>query len=574
MIRSRSVALVLVVVVAAAALFLWLRNARPSASPAPSRGGQLIGSIRAEPRTFNRLVARDPVVDIVALLTQGRLVRVNRHTFELEPWLADQWEVSPDGRVYTVHLRPGVTWSDGTPFTSADVLFTLEAVFDPKARAVIGSALVVGDKPITATAPDASTVVFTYPAPSGPGLRILDNLWILPKHKLEPALRSGTFADAWHTKTPPADIVGTGPFVLREYQPGQRLVFDRNPRYWRKDESGGTLPYLDSLVLEIVPDQNAEIIRLTSGNIDFTQSEVRPEDYLPLKRAAERGRVRLLDLGVGPDADGFWFCLKPEAWAGNPKFAYVNQPAFRQAISHAINREDFAENVYLGAAVPIWGPVTPGNKPWFWPAVPQYPYDPARATELLRGLGLEDRNRNGILEDAQGVEARFTIITMRGNTGWERGAMEVRDELARVGLAFDVAPLELGTMIDRMLNSKYEAIYFRPLATDLDPAMNLDMWLSTGSARFWHFGQTGPSSEWERQADALMLQQASTSDPAKRRELFNQVQRLFAENVPVLYFVAPRLYYAHSTRMQGVTPSVIRPPVLWNADVLSVGGAQ
>ena len=568
MTRSRLVALVFLVAVVAGFVLWRGRPVLPGA--APSRGGQLVGSIRAEPRTFNRLVARDPIVEIVALLTQGRLVRVNRNTFELEPGLAERWEMAADGRTYTVHLRRGLTWSDGVPFTSADVLFTLEAVFDPKAHAILASAMVVGDKPITATAPDASTVVFTYPAAYGPGLRILDNLWILPKHKLEPALRAGTFSEAWHTRTSPADLVGTGPFILREYQPGQRLVFARNPRYWRTDASGTALPYLDTLVLEIVPDQNAEIIRLTSGNIDFTQSEIRPDDYLPLKRAADRGGIRLLDLGIGPDADSFWFCLKPEAWAGDPKFAFVQRPEFRQAISHAVNREDFAENVFLGAAVPIWGPVTPGNKPWFSPNVPRYPYDPARASALLRGLELEDRNADGVVEDRAGTPARFTMITQRGNTALERGALALRDDLAKVGIALDVAPLELGAMLDRMLNSKYEAIYFRVLATDLDPAMNLDMWLSTGSARFWHFGQQGPSSDWEREVDRLMLEQAAASDPERRRELFDQVQRTFAENLPVLYFVAPRLYYAHSTRVRGAIPSVIRPPILWNADTLSV----
>ena len=96
-----------------------------------------------------------------------------------------------------------------------------------------------------------------FPAPSGPGLRLLDSLWVLPKHKLEGALKAGTFAKAWGTDTPPSDIVGTGPFVLREYLPNQRLVFDRNPRYWRKAQDGTPLPYLDRIVYEIIPDQDA-----------------------------------------------------------------------------------------------------------------------------------------------------------------------------------------------------------------------------------------------------------------------------------------------------------------------------
>jgi peptide/nickel transport system substrate-binding protein len=568
--RSRVLMIVLAIGALVGAVVSLRTPAGSGRVSSPQRGGQLVGSIRSEPRSFNRFVSRDPIVDIVSLLTQGRLVQINRATFELEPVLAERWEESPDGRTYTVHLRPGVTWSDGVPFTSADVLFSLEALFTPKSGAILGSSLMVADEPITATAPDETTVVFTYPAPSGPGLALLDNLWILPKHKLEPALRAGTLASTWDTKTAPSEVVGTGPFSLAEYQPGQRLVFTRNPRYWRKAEDGGTLPYLDRIVLEIVPDQNAEILRLSSGNIDLTMTELRPDDYAPVRRAADQGRLRLLDLGVGPDPDAFWFCLKPEAKRGDPRFAFVQRPEFRRAISHAVDREQFAETVFLGAAVPVWGPVTPGNKPWFSPNVPRYPHSLTRAKEILNGLGLQDRDGNGIVEDAKGTEARFTMITQRGNTALERGSAALRDELAKVGIALEVAPLELGAMIDRMLNANYDAIYYRPLFTALDPALNKDYWLSSGSGHFWNFAQKTPATDWEREIDTLMLQQASTIDPERRRALFNDVQRIFAENLPVIYFVAPRLYYAHSTRVTGGQPSVLRPQLLWRPETLSV----
>jgi peptide/nickel transport system substrate-binding protein len=572
--RTRITVIVFTAAVLVGAVVSWRTGSRPAVRATLHRGGEIVGSIRSEPRSFNRLVVRDQTVELIASLTQGRLVRVNRATFELEPWLAERWEASPDGLTYTLHLRPGVNWSDGTPFTSADVLFTFDAVFAPGSGAVLGSALTVGGAPISAAAPDPSTVVLTYPAPSGPGLRLLDNLWILPKHKLEPALRAGTFAAAWDSKTPLTDIVGTGPFMLREYAPGQRLVFERNPAYWRTGPGGEPLPYLDRVVLEIVPDQNAEILRLTSGSVDLTQSELRAEDYLPVKRAADQGRLALIDLGVGPDADAFWFCLKPEARRGDPRFEFVREPRFRQAISHAVDRERFAETVFLGAAVPVWGPITPGNRPWFWPDIPRYRYDPARARAILRELGLEDRDGDGVAEDRRGTEARFTVLTVRGNSAMERGAAALRDELATVGIALDLAPLEFGTMIDRLLKSQYEAIYYRPLATELDPAMNTDFWLSSGSGHFWNFAQAAPATDWERRIDALILEQASTLDPARRRALFNEVQRIFAENLPVLYFVAPRLYYAHSTRVTGAAPSVIRPPVLWSADTLSVTGPR
>jgi len=546
------------------------RNATGDSNAAPRRGGQIVGSIRSTPRSFDRLVAADQASDLFGVLTQGRLIRINRATFELEPWLAERWESSPDGRTHTVHLRQGVTWSDGMPLTSADVLFSLKAVFDAKAGSVVSSSLIVGGQPIAATAPDANTVVFAYAAPSGPGVRLLDMLPIMPKHKLESALAAGDFAKAWSPGTAPTEIVGTGPFVLREFQVGQRLVLDRNPRYWRKAPDGGSLPYLDRIVLELVPDQNAELLRLQSGATDITYSELRPEDYVPVRRGEQEGKLKMVELGVGTDADAFWFCLKPEAKKNDPRLAFVQKREFRQAISHAVDREEFARTVFLGEAVPIWGPITPGNRQWFTPNLPRYAHDVARARDLLKGIGLEDRNNNGVVEDAKGTEARFTVITQRGVGYYERGTSVLREEAAKVGIALDIAPLEIGAMMPRMLACDYDAIYTRPLFSDPDPAGNPDFWLSSGSTHFWNIGQKMPGTEWEQRIDTLMIEQAGTLDLMRRQALFNDVQRIFAENLPALYFAAPRLYYAHSRRLIGVTPSVMRPQLLWSADTLSV----
>ena len=543
----------------------------PTAS-APKRGGQLVASIRGVPRSFNRLMAVDQPTDMFAMLTQGSLVRMNRATFELEPWLAERWESSADGYTHTVHLRKDVTWSDGTPFTSADVLFTLQAIYDKKGESVVASNLMPGERPIQATAPDASTVVLTYAAPSGIGIGLLDLFPIVPKHKLEPALKDGTLARAWSTTTPPGEIVGTGPFVLREYKAGERLVFDRNPRYWRNAPDGQKLPYLDRLILQLIPDQNAELLALQAGTTDLTQSELRPDDYVPLRRAEQEGKLTMIELGVGPDADAFWFCMKPEAKKGDRRLAFVQKREFRQAISHAVDREEFAQTVFLGEAVPVWGPITPGNKPWFSPNVPRYPHDLARARELLKGIGLEDRNNNGVIETADGVEARFSVITQRGIANYERGITVLREQTAKVGIALDMVAMEYPAMVERLLACQYDAIYMRPLSTQLDPAGNLDFWISSGSTHLWNIGQKTPATDWEIRLDTVMREQAATLDLNRRHELFDDAQRLLAENVPVLYFAAPRLYYAHSRRTAGVIPSVMRPLVLWNADSIGATG--
>jgi peptide/nickel transport system substrate-binding protein len=572
--RSRFTGLILTLLFVVGFAVFYYRGNRDagivSEPPRARRGGQLTGTARGEPRSFNRLVVRDQTVDTITMLLHGRLVRINRVSLELEPWLAERWESSDDGLRHTLHLRQGMAWSDGTPFTSADALFSIQAALDPRVRSVLAGNLTVGGKPIRAEAPDANTVVLTFAAPSGLGVRMLDALPILPRHRLQAALDAGTLQDAWGPTTPPAEIVGMGPFVLREYVPGQRLVFDRNPHYWRKAEDGQPLPYLDRLVLDIVPDQNTELLRLTSGASDFTHTELRQEDFVPARRAEQEGRIRLVELGVGTDADAFWFCLKPEVKQKDPRFAFVQKREFRQAISHAVDREAFAETVFLGEAVPVWGPITPGNSLWFSPNVPRYPYDPAKARELLASIGLEDRDGNGVVEDAAGTEARFTVLTQRGLSYYERGTTVVREHAAKVGIAFDIVPLEAGAVQKRAEACDYDAIYLRALFTDIDPAGNLDYWLSSGGAHLWNMSQSRPATDWEQRIDMLMLEQARTTDSDQRRRLFDDVQRTFAENVPVLYFAAPRLFYGHSSRLIGANPSVLRPALLWSADTLAV----
>jgi peptide/nickel transport system substrate-binding protein len=563
------------VVLLVGASYLWRSsstNGRRSSINSVQRGGELIGSLRVEPRTFNRIVSRDQGTDLLNTLLQGRLVRINRSTFDLEPWLAERWESTPDGLTHTLHLRTGVLWSDGQPFTSADVLFSLNAA-EREEASVFANALLSGGKPVEVTVPDAATVVLTFAAPSGPGLRVLDQIPILPRHKLQAAMAAGEFASAWNTTTPPADIVGTGPFVLRDYQPGQRVVLDRNPRYWRTAPDGAALPYLDRLVLEIVPDQNAEVLRLQSGATDMVQDWLRPEDYVSMRRLEERGVLKLVELGVA-EADALWFCLKPEVKRSDPRFVFVQRKEFRQALSHAVDREAFARTVFLGEAVPVWGPISPGNRQWFSPNLPRYRFDVARAKALLREIGLEDRNGNGIVEDTAGTEARFSLITQRG-LGWsERGTTVLRDAAAAVGVAFDVAPLEYSAMIERMLACNYDAIFMRPLTTDMDPAGNMDFWLSSGSAHYWNLEQKTPATDWEQRLDTLMTEQAGTVDQERRHAIFNDAQRLLAENLPAIHFAAPRAYGAHSARLVGVVPGVQRPPILWNADSLSVSGPR
>jgi peptide/nickel transport system substrate-binding protein len=435
---------------------------------------------------------------------------------------------------------------------------------------VLADSLQVGGRKLEIAAPDPHTIAITFPTPFAPGVRLLDNVPILPRHKLEPALRNGTFASAWGLSTPPSEIVGLGPFVLTEYQPGQRLVFVRNPRYWRTGPDGTKLPYLDRVIVDVVSDQNAELLRLAAGQLDVTNGEMPPESYATVKRAADVGRVKIFDLGVAMEADSLWFNLKPGAFATDPRARWLQRDELRRAISMAVDREAFADTVFLGAGEPVYGPETPANQKWYWTGTPKTPHDPAGAKALLATIGLTDHDGDGLLEYATGAPARFSIITQKGRPRLERGAAVVRDELKKIGVIVDVVAFDGAALFDRIGSAKYDAIYFRASRTDTDPAITPDFWFSSGTAHLWNIAEPKPATEWEARIDELMTRQVASLDEAERKRLFDEVQRIFVEHAPVLYFAAPRVIVATSSRVVNATPAVTLSPLMWSPDTLAV----
>ena len=541
--------------------------AKPGAA-APVRGGSLTASVRSEPATFNRFApnGNQAPVDALTRLAHATLVRVNRLTGEAEPWLAERWTTSADGRTITLTLRDGITFSDGAPFTSADVDFTFKALYDPRVKSSLASGVALQGKPLQVTTPDARTVVVTLPAPFTPGAALLDNVPIFPKHLLQSALDAGTFGTAWGTTTAPASVAGLGPFVIAEYVTGQRMTFARNPRYWRKDASGTALPYLDRIVMEFVSGQDAEMLRVQAGTVDvMTVADVRPEDIAALRRLRDQGAVQLVDVGVSGDPNMLWFNLTPGSAAVKAK-PYLARAEFRHAISHAVDRGAIVNTVFLGAAEPVYGPITSGNKTWYSPSAPTFPHDPARAKALLAKIGLGDRNGDGMLDDQKGAPVRFSIITQARHIR-ERSATMIQEQLRQVGIAVDVVALDPPSLGGRFAAGDYESIYYGFQASSFDPGMNLDLWMSGGSAHVWNQGAPEP---WEKSVDALMLRQVAAPTLAERQQLMLEVQQIFGEHLPAIHFVAPKVTVALSRRVGGAVPVLLDPKILWNAETLFV----
>ena len=523
--------------------------------------------MRTEPETFNRLTTASAAVDAVTHLIHAPLIKVDRMSGDIAPWLAERWDtLSPTS--YRLHLRNGVRFSDGQPFTSADVVFTFRAVYDTRVDSALASGLTIGGRPLVVTAEGPHTVRVDFPAEYGPGLAMLDALPILPRHRLEAALDAGRFAEAWAASAQPDAIAGLGPFAVQQVRAGESITFARNPHYFRRD-ADGALPRAASIVIRVVPDQSAETIQLESGATDFVTSGLRAEDIAAFRALEGQGRVRLHDVGVALDPNALWFNLKPGSTASADR-PWLQRRELRQAISHAVSRQRIIDTVFLGAAEPVVTPVTAGHGVWHAADVAPHAHDTTEAGRLLDAAGLQDRDGSGTREDAGGREARFTLLTQRGHTVRERMASIVQDDLRKVGIAVDVVPLEVGSLIARIGGGDYDAVLFGLQASAVDPAVNLDFWLPGGVFHFWHPSQTAPANEWEARIAQHMDRVIRAGDQQERHRNFHEVQRIFAAELPAIYFAAPRVILATSARLDGVTPSVLQPHVLWQPELLRI----
>jgi len=245
--------------------------------------GRLVMSLRGEPKTLNPVISADSRSREVIGVMQADLIHINRSTQLTEPALAKSWKISPDGLTYTLKLRQGLKFSDGHPLDADDVLFTFRVYLDENVHATQHDFLIVGGKPISVRKVDAYTLVFQMAKPYGAKERLFDGFYILPRHLLEKPYQEGKFDQAGTLATAATAWAGLGPFRLKEYVAGQRLVLERNPYYWKSDARGARLPYLDELVFLFVQNADAQVLKFQSGETDVI-SQIGAENFSVLSR--------------------------------------------------------------------------------------------------------------------------------------------------------------------------------------------------------------------------------------------------------------------------------------------------
>jgi len=354
-------------------------------------GGRLVIGQRAEPKTLNPVTATDAVSREVIGRCHADLISINRMSQKTEPALAESWKTSPDGRSFTLKLRKGIRFSDGQPFDADDVVFSFNLYLDEAIGSPQRDLLVMDGKPLVVTKLDQYTVRFTLPRPYAAAERLFDGLAMLPKHLLEKSYHEGHFAQAWSLNSAPAEIAGLGPFRLKQYVTGQRIVLERNPYYWKADRNNQRLPYLDELVFLFVGGEDQQVMRFEAGETDMV-SRLSSENYSLLTKEQSRSGWQLADLGPSLEYNFLVFNLN-DVDAGKMgeiarKQAWFRDLKFRQAASAAIDRDSIVRLVYGTRGTALWGNVGPGDKLWMNQSIPH----PQRSLDAARARRNQERS--------------------------------------------------------------------------------------------------------------------------------------------------------------------------------------
>ncbi len=533
-------------------------------------GGRIVAAQRAEPKTLNPVTALDNPSREVIQRMMADLIPIDRVSQKPVPGVAKSWKVSRDGREYTLELRRGVRFSDGQPFDADDVVFTFRVNLDEKIPNTQRDLLMVGGRPIEVDKIDPYTVRFRLAQPRAAAERIFDAIAILPRHRLQRAYEEGRFAQTWTLTTPPGEIAGLGPFRLKQYVPGERIVLERNPYYWKEDQKGNRLPYLDELVFVFLANEDMQVMRFLAGGIDVS-NRLNARNFSALLKEKRPG-IRFEDLGPGLEYNFLFFNLNDPDPKASPDFArrlgWFRKLGFRRAVSAAIDRDAIVRLVYDERATALWSHVTPGNRLWFAPSIPRPPRSESRARALLSEAGFSWKSDGTLIDDAV-KPVEFSILTNTGNPERMQIATIVQADLKKIGMKVQIVTLEFRSLLDRVLRTHdYEACVLGLGSGDGDPNSEMNVWLSSGSTHLWHPNQSRPATDWEAEMDRLMRQQLTSLDPAERKRLYDREQQLEAENLPIICLASPNILLAAKKTIGNFRPAVLEHHTLWNAEEL------
>ena len=545
-------------------------------APVGKFGGELILSTIGEgPKTFNPCNSKDATSSSMAGMLYDGLVTTEPRTGEVIPLLAKDFEVN--GNDYIVHLRHGVKWSDGKPITADDVMYTYqEIIFKGLGNPSSMENMKVEGKLPSIVKIDDYTVKFTTPKPFAPFLRQLSNP-IVPKHYFKPYSDKGEseFNAFLSPNTPPEEIVSNGAFKLKEYVAAQRVVFVRNPDYYKINTQNERLPYLDKVVYMIVGDTNNEILKFEAGELDLLS--IRGEnvaryklrepnsDYKIYNLGPDTGTLFLLfNLNNRKDSDGKWYV--------NPiKQKWFSNRDFRAAVDWAVDRKNMVRNIAKGVAKPLFTAESL-NSIYLNKYIKGHPKDKKVAEDSLKKAGFY--NKNGILYDSDGNRVEFDLYTNAGVLEREALGVMIKQDLEDLGMKVNFKPIEFNTLVNKLSNTNdWDMAIMGLTGSPLEPNDGKNVWKSTGPL---HLFNQRPQNykvddrlEWEKELDEIFELGAQKLTFEERKPVYDRYQTIIYNQKPIIYLYSPIRIAAIRKKFKNVFPTPLSG-LVYNLDELYI----
>jgi len=495
-------------------------KAQPLSAKEPAYGDVLVRGEIGDASNLIPLLASDSSSHNIAGMVYNGLVKYDKD-MNIVGDLAESWDITAQGLVITFHLRKGVKWHDGQPFTAADVLYTYQVTVDPKTPTAYAEDFRAVKK---AEALDDYTFRVTYDKPFAPAL-ISWSSSILPRHLL-----SGKDITKSDLARHP---IGTGPYKFKEWVAGQKIVLVSNPDYFEGR------PYIDGQITRIIPDTATMFLELRAQNLGLMG--LTPLQYT---RQTENNLFK-------NNFNKYRYLSFAYTYLGyNLKNPLFIDKRVRQAISYAINKDEIISGVLLGLGKPATGPYKPGS--WAYnDKVQNYNYNPQKARELLREAGWTKLNSDGVLEK-DGKPFVFEIVTNQGNETRQKCAEIIQRQLADVGITVKIRILEWSAFVTNFINKRRFDAVILGWTIPLDP----------DAYDVWHSSKTKPEelnfiSYNNPEADKMLEKGRSTFDQKERKKYYDRFQEILAEDQPYTFLYVPEALIITHNRFRGIEPAPI-----------------
>ncbi|MSO94066.1 MAG: ABC transporter substrate-binding protein [Rhodospirillales bacterium] len=507
------------------------------AAHAQKRGGTLTYTYQPEPTALSTIVTTAVPVALIATKIYESLLEYEGAGLTPKAGLAESWTVSPDRLTYTFKLRTGVKWHDGKPFTSEDVKFSIEKVVVPlhsRGKTYFGTLGAI-------ETPDPQTVVFKLKEAVPFFLKAFQpsETPIMPKHGFtEEEVTGNKIRQAKIMQTP----IGTGPFKLKEWQKGSHIILERHAEYWKPGK-----PYLDQIVLRVLPDGAARAIAVEKGEVD-----VAPMNALPPAEMQRLGKLKHIATSQA-GAEG----LGPIMWLEvNLREKPLSDVRVRQAISMAIDRKKIVDVIWYGNGKPARGPIVSGNPVHFDKSLPPFEYNPAKANTLLDEAGYK--------KGADGVRFKLTQNFIPYGEEWVRQAEYIRQELGKIGVQVESQSLDMGGWLKRVYTDwtfDYSSNFTHNYA---DPSIGVQRaFISTNIKKGASFSN---SMDYKNpKVDELFTKVAKMDDGPERNKLMAEIQKILRDELPVIFLMEMSYTHLWNKRVHGLLTNGISMYTGWDS---------